>query len=48
MIKSVNDLEVYTYSLELLKNDGDKLIEKYIILSKRLNKLHQVWKSDKF
>lgn len=28
--------------------EGEKLIEKYTILSKRLNKLHSVWKSEKF
>ena len=31
-----------------LKAEGYKLIEKYTILSKRLNKLHSIWKSDKF
>jgi len=31
-----------------LKSDGEKLAKKYVILSKRLNKLHSVWHSDKF
>lgn len=31
-----------------LNNECKKLISGYTILSKRLNKLHSIWKSDKF
>lgn len=44
----VTHIETVTIILPNLKGDGEKLMVKYKILSKRLNKLHSVWKSSKF
>lgn len=44
----VTHIETITIILPNLKTDGERLMEKYKILSRRLNKLHSVWKSSKF
>lgn len=44
----ITHIVTLTIVVPRLKLAGDILIEKYTVLSKRLNKLHSVWKSDKF
>jgi four helix bundle protein len=44
----VTHIETMTIILPNLKISGEELMEKYKILSRRLNKLHSIWKSDKF
>lgn len=44
----VSHIETVTVILPNLKEKGEILMEKYRILSRRLNKLHSIWKSSKF
>lgn len=44
----VTHLETIAIIVPRLKVEAEKLSKKYIVLSKRMNKLHSVWKSDKF
>lgn len=44
----VSHLRTITITTPRLTEGANILIEKYIILSKRLNALHKIWHSDKF
>lgn len=44
----VSHLRTIVITVPRLSSDAKDVAEKYKVLSKRLNKLHKVWKSDKF
>jgi four helix bundle protein len=44
----VAHIETLFVTCPRLKNDGNRIVDEYIILSKRLNSLHKVWKSGTF
>lgn len=44
----VTHIKTITIIVPRLKLEGEKLMDEYILLSKRLNKLHTIWKSSKF
>lgn len=44
----ITHLRTIAITVPRLAEEAKKLAEKYKVLSKRLNKLHKIWRSDKF